>query len=91
MHLTLAYNNFEGSAPVGLEKLDGLEFVQLQGNKFNSYKSLQDLKIDGLANFDSDDVNLNAKNNPERLNLKGAKGRDSKETRMADTKFEKDN
>jgi len=89
--LVLAYNEFQGAAPEGLEKLEKLKFVQIQGNKFNSYEGLKKLKIDGVATFDSDNMELNAKFDPTRAGLNAAKLKDSTETRMADTKFEKDN
>lgn len=89
--LVLAYNNFEGSAPKGLEKLKDLQFVQLQGNNFNCFDNLDDLKLEGLVTFDSDDLELNLKYNPKGLNSKVGISKRAKESRMADTKFENNN
>jgi hypothetical protein len=47
--------------------------------------------MEGVATFDSDNMELNAKFDPTRAGLNAAKIKDSTETRMADTKFEKDN
>ena len=89
--IVLAFNDFEGAIPPGLEKLQSLQYVQLQGNKFNSFENLENLKLDGLATFDSDNVDLNLKYNPNGLNSNLAKTKAAKETRMADTKFENNN
>lgn len=76
--LVLSYNRFEGQLPESVASLSQLKLVQLQGNNFGSLRSLLNLKADGLATFDSDDVFLNIKFGNDNMTR----------TRIVDTRFE---
>lgn len=76
--LVLSYNNFEGTLPDSIAGLSQLKLVQLQGNNFGSIRSLLNLRAEGLATFDSDDLFLNIKFGNDEMSR----------TRMVDTKFE---
>jgi len=57
-----------------------LQFVQLQGNGFSSFDSLQDMQSIDLVAFDTDNIQLNLK----------YKELHEIDTRMANNKFEDD-
>jgi len=76
--LLLSFNNFHGAIPEGIQSLTELQFVQLQGNNFTSFESLQNMQSTDLVAFDTDDLKLNIKYNQLH----------EIDTRMASTKFD---
>ena len=79
--LVLANNQLGGEIPREFSQLASLEVLQIQHNKFDSYKNLEMMDTEQFLvfDYDKDDVKLNFKD----INFQ--------RTRMADTKFEEDN
>jgi len=76
--LVLANNEFGGEIPVEFGQLASLEVFQIQNNKFDSFKNLQEMDTRQFLvfDYDKDDIKMDFKD------IKFSK------TRMADTKFD---
>ena len=64
--------------PKGIDGLTQLRSLQLQGNKFDSFDNLKEMKSQGFAAFDTDNAKINMK----------YKDLDYIDSRMVETHFE---
>jgi len=79
--LVLANNRLGGAIPAEIGQLASLEILQIQNNRFESFKNLEHVNTKSLLAFDYDEDSI--KNDFKILKTGGP-------TRMADTKFEDD-